>query len=326
IMPGVYTVSSPGLIMQPYIDIEGSGEKVTRITSALNSATYPPTVATVLGTDNAELRFLALENTATGGYATAMLNMLASPSMLHVTATVSGTALSNYCVVNYTSSYPTMTNVIATASGATSSNTGVINYSSSPVMTNVTATGSGGANSYGVANNTSSSPTMTSVTATASGGTDSNTGVFNNVSSSPTMTNMTVTASGGTGNNFGVSNRNASSPTMTNMTITASEGVLLYGVYNYASSPIMTHLIVTASGGTTASVGVHGESSGTIKINHSVIKAPTYSVYNRASVTMLIGSTQLDGGYLYNMGTASCAGVYNESYTFYSSSCTTPVN
>ena len=193
IMPGVYTVGS-SVVMQAYIDIEGSGETTPRITSALSSSVWPPDTATLQGASNAELRFLTVENTG-GTENVAILNTSQSPSMLHVTASASGG----------------------------SSSFGIFNNASSPTMTNVTATGSGGTYSYGVYNY-ASSPTMTNVTATATGGTGDNYGVYNCISSSPAMTNVTATATASGGAfNYGVYN-STSSPAMTNVTATATGG------------------------------------------------------------------------------------------------------
>jgi len=61
--------------------------------------------------------------------------------------------------------------------------------------------------------------------------------------------------------------------------------------------------------------------SGTVKINHSVIKGVTRTIYNDSGVTARVGNTQLDGGAVYNVGTLTCAGVYDENYTFSASSC-----
>jgi hypothetical protein len=142
IMPGVYDIGSTPLQMQGYVDIEGSGENTTKITGAVNTS-WPPVSGTVKGTNNAELRFLTVENTCDGTDSAAIFNSSASPSILHVTATASGGTDYNYGVFNYSSSSPTMTNVTATALGG-AYNYGVYNYSSSPTMTNVTATASGG--------------------------------------------------------------------------------------------------------------------------------------------------------------------------------------
>jgi hypothetical protein len=170
IMPGVYNVGSSSVVMQQYIDIEGSGEKITKITGTNETGT-------VLGESNAEIRFITIENTSTGSNTRAIYNAFSkSPSILHVTATASG---GNY-------------------------SQGVFNYTASPTMVHVTATGSGVTYSYGVYNGQYSSPVMTDVTATASGGSEEAFGVYN-TSSSPVMTNLTATASGGT-KSYGVHN------------------------------------------------------------------------------------------------------------------------
>ena len=244
VAPGVY---SETVTMKPWVDIEGAGELVTKITYTGSSS---GDTGTVVGADNAELRFLTVENTGGEDYATAIYNDGQSPRLTHVTATASG-GTNNRGVYNSYSS-PKMTNVTATASGGTN-NRGVYNSYSSPQMTDVTATASGGTVSTGVYNE-SSLPQMTNVTASASGGGDSNNGVYNN-SSSPQMTDVTATASGGT-HNTGVYN-SYSSPTMTDVTATASGGTESIGVLNYSSSsPTMTNVTATASGGTTHSIGV----------------------------------------------------------------------
>jgi hypothetical protein len=148
--PGVYDLGAGSLQMKEYVDIEGSGEKTTKITGVANNFSYPPTNGTINGASNAELRFLTVENTGVGYLKTALLNSSASPSILHVTANASGGSEGNFGVYNSSSS-PVMTNVTASGSGGTNSR-GVYNSSSSPVMTNVTASGSGGTYCYGVYN------------------------------------------------------------------------------------------------------------------------------------------------------------------------------
>ncbi|MBI4789263.1 MAG: hypothetical protein HY782_19695, partial [Chloroflexi bacterium] len=196
VAPGTYTEM---ITMKEYVDIEGAGENATKITYTGSAVT---TTGTVKGVSNAELRFLAVENTGGNTYAIAINNTSASPRLTHLTASASGGTY----------------------------NRGVYNLSSSLKMTNVTATGSGGTYNRGVYNYASSSPTMTNVTATASGGTGTNQRVYN-FSSSPTMTNVTATASGP--NSYGVYN-DYSSPTIQNSVIRASGGSNNYGIYNDA--------------------------------------------------------------------------------------------
>ncbi len=242
--PGTYdlgTCTSPYdcvVKMKPWVSIEGSGEKATKITASVSGSSFPTTVATVMGADDAELRFLTVENTGTGAHTTAILNATASPSLIHVTATA---------ITGWSSRY------------------GVYNSFSSPTMTDVTATAKDGSNNYGIAN----------------------------LSSSPTMTNVTATASSG------VSGLN-------------------YGVSNTTSSLTMTNVTATASGGTN-SFGVENNTSGTVKINHSVIKGDNYAVIINGAATTYVGNSQLDGGLIILGvgGTSVCAGVYKGDYAFY---------
>ena len=306
IMPGVYDIGTSTVVMQPYIDIEGSGQNVTVITGTVSSGFFPPINGVVNGASNAEIRFLTVKNTGGVGYHVAILNSSASPAMTNVTATASGGTTSSLGVYNSSSS-PTMTNVTATASGGTDTY-GVYNNSSSPTMTNVTATASGGTYNYGVCNYSTPSPTMTNVTATASGGTSSyNYGVYNNFSS-PTMTNVTATASGGAGSdNRGVYN-SSSSPTMTNVTATGSGGTSNYGVCNSSSSPTMTNVTATGKGGT-SNYGLYVSSS-TVLIDRSTFDGSTNSIYNDVGSTVYIGASKLVSAAVGGTGTYRCIWVY----------------
>ena len=239
IMPGVYDIGTSTVVMQPYIDIEGSGQNVTVITGTVSSGSLPSTNGVVNGANNAEIRFLTVKNTGSGTYVAAILNSSASP---------------------------TMSNVTATASGGTFDNYGVYNSSSSPTMSNVTATASGGTGSanYGVYNS-SSSPTMSNVTATASGGTGSaNYGVYNSSSSSPTMTNVTATGKDGT-NNFGLSVGGGSTPLIDRSTFDGSTN----SISNASGSTVnigASKLVSAAKGGagTYNCVGVYKYIGGTL--------------------------------------------------------------
>jgi hypothetical protein len=80
IEPGMYDLNGATLSMQPYVDIEGSGEDVTTITSNTTSET-------VSGAKNAELRWLTVQNTdASGGWAYSALALDSTARVTHVTA------------------------------------------------------------------------------------------------------------------------------------------------------------------------------------------------------------------------------------------------
>ena len=287
VAPGTYIEQ---VTMKQYVDIEGAGELATKITSLSRDS---ENTGTLVGANDAELRFLTVENTGGKAYAVAIFIPAASLRLTKVSASASGGVNYNYGVYSR-SSLPTMTNVSASASGGMNSY-GVYNWVSSSTMTNVTATASGGTENRGVYNY-QSSPMMTHVTASASGGTY-NYGVYN-LLSSLMMTNATITASGGTFTfNFGVNN-NQSSSTINNSVISASDGSPNYGIYNLAST-----------------------GSYTVQVNNSQVSGSTNTISNDSEFTTQVGASKMDGGGVTGGGTVTCAGVYDENYAFYASTC-----
>ena len=79
------------------------------------------------------------------------------------------------------------------------------------------------------------------------------------------------------------------------------------------------------SSGATTSDGVYntGGSAGTIElIENSIITGITNSIRNETNFTTRVGSSKLaGGGVLPNGGTVTCAGVHDENYTFFASTC-----
>jgi hypothetical protein len=211
-------------------------------------------------------------------------------------------------------------NVTTISGNVDSLSSGVLRGANHAEVRNLAVKNTGGAFAVAIYNQ-SSSPAMTRITATASGGSGSY-GVYNYNSSSPTMTQVTATASGGA-ISVGISN-DSSSPTMTQVKATGSGALTNYGVYNYnSSSPTMTQVTVAASGGGgTSNYGVANEMS-TAHIDHSTISGTTNSVYTFAASTCFIGSTRLEEGTVLTSpgATTTCAGVYDENYTFYPNSC-----
>ena len=246
-------------------------------------------------------------------------NDTSSPLMTNVAASAWGVD-SNYGVYNYNSS-PTMANVTAYAWDGANTNFGVANENSSPVMTDVTASGSGGSNNRGV-DNLNSSPVMTNVTASASWGTDHNYGVFNTYAS-PVMANVTASARGGTNYNEGVVNDN-SSPMMMNVSVSASGGFNSIGVSNRSSSPTINNSLIRAYSAT-YNYGIANfapDGTYTVHVNNSQISGDTNTIQNDAEFTTLVGASQLSGGPVdAGGGTVICAGVYDQAYTFYASTC-----
>jgi hypothetical protein len=145
IEPETYDLGKRSLQMKPYVDIEGSGELNTTITSTVSSNDGPPS-GTVEGADNTEMRFLTVQHTGTtdGDDNIAILNDSGSPRLTHVSAIASGDGgANNIGVSNQGSSKLTMTDVTASASGNNSRNFGVEISGGSTTMIGVTASASG---------------------------------------------------------------------------------------------------------------------------------------------------------------------------------------
>jgi hypothetical protein len=139
---GVYDLGSTTLAMRPYVDIEGSGEDVTKITAA--GLGY--NTGTVNGTSNAELRFLTIENTGGPFDAIAVTVEGASPFA--------------------TGPSPKLTHVTLTSSGGTSLTIGMVAFFSSAQLTDVTVNMPGG----GIGLRLGGGETLRHVTVTVSSG------------------------------------------------------------------------------------------------------------------------------------------------------------
>jgi hypothetical protein len=153
-MPGSYDVGSNSVVMNEYVDIEGSGENVTTIIGDKGTTGFP-LQGVVIGASNAEIRFLSVVNNASSGTdAVAISYEFTSPKILHVTAMASGSSGTNVGVYLNSGVAPphplTLTHVTAIASGGVYSY-GIEYEDCRPTLTNVIASASGGSmESYGV--------------------------------------------------------------------------------------------------------------------------------------------------------------------------------
>jgi hypothetical protein len=149
IEPETYDLGNRSLQMKPFVDIEGSGELNTIITSTVSADNAP--TGTVNGANNTEMRFLTVQNTKNmnsgGETGVAIVNDDVSPRYTHVSANSSGDDVGFYVgISNQGSSQPTMTDVTASASGSSSRNVGVEILGGSTTMIGVTASASGSRN------------------------------------------------------------------------------------------------------------------------------------------------------------------------------------
>ncbi len=246
IEPGLYDLDKDSLFMRPYVDIEGSGEGVTTITSSLGTGS-----GTVVGTNNSELRFLTVKNTGEAGQlVVALFSESTSPRYTHVTAMASG---------------GNDNEAIHISNGA-------------PVLSYVTARATGGSRSTGVAN-LGSLLTASNSTFSAADAANTNLGVLSTFGGTVQATSSTISASGGV---IAVGLRtNNGNHTVANMTISASGATESYGMYNgwRVAVPVVNAHQSRISGGT---YGIYSI-GGTIQVGASQVAGPVGTL-NHGSV------------------------------------------
>jgi len=146
IMPGIYSISS-SLQMKDYVDIEGSGETVTKIVGNGLSTTVGTQSCggsgVVIGGVAAEIRSLTIENSAaTGqenvGYYACRVFFGHTQKLTNLTISTSGGS-ANFAIFNNSDS-PLITNVIVSATGP-GSNYGIYNNGSAAVLRDLVVTG-----------------------------------------------------------------------------------------------------------------------------------------------------------------------------------------
>ena len=236
IEPGIYDLGTGSLVMKQYIDVEGSGEGVTTITSGVSSG-----AGTVVGTDHSELRFLTVQNIGGGQQSVALFSESTSPRFSQVTAVASGG----------------------------SENYGVHISNGSPVLTNVTARASGGGQSFGLANFNG----VLSVANSAFSASDAvgiNVGLLSTFSGTTRIVSSTLTGSGGA-IAIGMRSYNGSH-SLQNVTVTASGSGESYGIRNgqKASAPSVSVHQSRISGGTNSVFAL----GGSVKLGASQLTGP----------------------------------------------------
>ncbi|MEO6323501.1 MAG: hypothetical protein ABIT01_19150 [Thermoanaerobaculia bacterium] len=190
-------------------------------------------------------------------------------------------------------------NVTASASGASSSY-GIVNGfgninpgGASPLIVDSTADAYATNTGYGIWN-IGSTPTLSNVTASARNAVTFNDGMHSEQSSIITVIGGSYTSQGGTGS--AITNSDTSG-TVSNAVLLSATGSSHWGLYNSASS------------------------ARTLLVTNSRIQGSTATIQNFSNCTTRIGASQLDGGAVSNSGTLSCAGVFDESFAFFPSTC-----
>lgn len=168
--PGVYT--DEDVDMQPFVDIQGSGEGVTVLTSEGGTGGISPDSATLVGTDNAELRDITVE--------------------------IVGADANVWTHAIYTAGASRLTNVTANARGGGRPRGIMVASGGSPILVDISVSATEGADSNLALDVVSSTVIVDGLFALADGGTDAKAIFINNASSEARLENVTAVAGGST--------------------------------------------------------------------------------------------------------------------------------
>jgi len=352
--PGTYDLGTTSLTMKQNVDLEGSGEGLTNITSQIGSASSPPTAGTVVLASSSEIRFLSVSNNSKSDYNTAVYasGVNKTARLSNVTVKCTG-GVENNGIFNDNSASPTIQNSTISAAGGSKGSIGISSTnSSSPTIQNSTISTTGGKNyNFGIYNgasfatiqnstisaaegikynyglyNINSSSLIQNSNISAAGGSFDSIGIYNLANSSPTIQNSTISAAAGNNFNYGILNGISSSPTIQNLTISATGGIYTFGINNSNSSPTIQNSNISATGGTYFNYGIYNDNSATPTIQDSTIFAArgnngNYGLYNFGDGNSAkVGASQLMTAV---SGTGfTCVGVYDANFAALSPTCT----
>jgi len=177
IAPGIY--EDEHILMKEYVDIEGSGQGVTVLTSIGGSNGLKPESATLVGASNAELRQLTVENVSSGpGNWTFAIYTAANTSFSDVTAMASGGGRPRGMVV-HGGAVAFLQDVSLIASGGSVSNNGLDVFQASALGDRIFANVSGGQEANGFyINQASSEVKLENVTSFAFDGSIQTSGMY----------------------------------------------------------------------------------------------------------------------------------------------------
>lgn len=202
VAPGVY--DNEDVDMQPFVDIQGSGQDVTVLTSTGGTGGLSPDSATLVGAANAELRDLSVEIEAADPSVWAHAIYTAeSTTFKNVTASASGGSRSRGMVV--AGGVPGLIDVLLFARDGSVSNIGLDLFNAAGFADGVFAAASGGTNSAGVLiNGATDEVLLENISVSVSGGTTENVGL-KIADSSVTVEGLRSIVTNSPGSTFGVS-------------------------------------------------------------------------------------------------------------------------
>jgi hypothetical protein len=315
IEPGAYLIAPGAFVMKPWVDVEGSGERTTRVVSA---GTADNATGTIKTADFAALRDLTVENSGGAAFAKAVYVSGTSPTLSHVSAAASGATVENQGIF--------------VDAGATPSNAPLV------ADCTISVVGTGAANSFGFLAIGVVFPRVERTTSTAQGGNfataywnfqsnvtlwgargfaflaGSNVGL-SSVDGDNFLTDVELNANGAT--SFGITSTSGSFVTLQRSAVSA-QGI---GIQSEFSGMVIGRSMVGSFGASGQGL-VNFATSGafTISIDASDIYGSGRTINSTAQFTLLVGGTKLNGP-LPAGGTRTCVASYTGAYTPVSATC-----
>ncbi len=258
--PGNYDLGNQSLTLLPFLDLEGSGEGTTVISSTVGQATNQFNKATLIAASNSETRFLQVTNFGSNPFQAGVLIPASATNVrfIHLTATTSGSSDTNVALYNQAGTI-NVTNSNFNSILSDSGSYGIYNDAGTINLANSTINASNGTfNNDGFYNHANGSAIITNSTITTSGKRNAD-GLFDDAGGLITIANSTLTSSVTDPTNSFVDAiliNNAGAFTVSNSTLTALGGAQSYGIYNPTRGTVtVTNSTITALGGP-VSIGV----------------------------------------------------------------------
>ncbi|HET9316919.1 MAG TPA: hypothetical protein VFQ51_15105 [Vicinamibacteria bacterium] len=273
IEPGTYDVGPTPLIMKPFVDIEGSGEGVTRITGTGQTTNA---LGTVHAVTDSELRDLTVENRGGDAYAKALFVDGGTPRISNVTVLAFGGTIESQGFFAQNGATPRVDHLTATgiATGSATS-FGVINLAAHPVYFHVNAVAVGGNFAVAMGTYAGAAPTVRSGVAIASGANTENQGFASN-GGNPTYENVVGIATGAAVNNLGCLNFGSPSTVVMRTAICRGIGAtgINYGALNNGGANVtIIDLVADGVGGANARGVENNGAGGGTTITHARLTA-----------------------------------------------------
>jgi hypothetical protein len=333
--PGQYDLDNQALTLLPYVDLEGSGENITVISSTIGNSSYPPTTGTLVAASNTETRFLTILNSdSASNHVAVYTHYTANVNFIHLTSIASGSNSSS--IFNDGGAITVRDSKITSSASGNGDSIGLNNYGGTVTVLNSNiSTSTAGSGTGGGISSYRGTATVQSSNISASGSAH-NYGIHNSLSTALTVQNSSISASGGN-NNYGLYNYGlydlgiTGTVTLQSSIFNVSGGINSYGFYNDLGFTIIkVHSNTFNVSNSTNSHGFlnNGITTGIVTLqNSNFIASGDTNGYglNSNSGHVQVGASQLSGTTAPSIATGTgsniCVASYKDDFTALGSNC-----